>query len=222
MFIGHYAVAMAAKRAAPKTSLGTLILAAQFVDLLWPLFLLLGLEHVRIAPGSTAVAPLDFYDYPYSHSLLSAFAWAAAFGIVYFVAQRSSRGAWVAALCVLSHWLLDYVVHRPDLPLWPGSPILEGLGLWNSVFWTVTLELGMFVAGTLIYVHFTRTKDRTGIIALYAFCAVLVLIYAANLLGPPPPSVFAIAIAGNLGWLFVLWGYWIDRHRAVTGQAVAA
>ena len=120
MFIGHFAVALGAKKAAPKVSLGTLIMAAQFVDLLWPIFLLLGIEHVRINPGDTAYTPLDFYDYPVSHSLLTGIGWAIVFGAVYYAIRRSARNAWILAACVLSHWLLDLIVHRPDLPLVPG------------------------------------------------------------------------------------------------------
>jgi hypothetical protein len=119
MFIGHYGVALAAKRLAPRASLGTLILAAEFVDALWPIFLMAGIEHVRIAPGITRVSPLGFYDYPISHSLVTVIGWAAGFGIVYFALRRYASGAWVAAALVLSHWFLDALVHRPDMPVTP-------------------------------------------------------------------------------------------------------
>jgi membrane-bound metal-dependent hydrolase YbcI (DUF457 family) len=132
MFIGHFGVALAGKRAAPKTSLGTLILAAQFLDLLWPVFLLLGIEHVEIAPGITRVSAMNFTDYPISHSLLMALVWSALVGGVYYGLRRDRRAAWVVAALVLSHWVLDFIVHRPDLPLWPGGQARAGLGLWNS------------------------------------------------------------------------------------------
>ncbi len=147
MFIGHIAVALGAKKAAPKVSLGTLIMAAQFVDLLWPIFLLLGVEHVRINPGDTAYTPLDFYDYPVSHSLLTGVGWAIVFGLVYYAIRRSARNAWILAACVISHWLLDLVVHRPDLPIVPGLKTYVGLGLWNSVPATVIVEGALFVVG---------------------------------------------------------------------------
>ena len=131
MFIGHYGVALAAKRIAPRTSLALLVLAAQFLDLIWPIFLLLGFEHVRVVPGITRVQPFEFYDYPFSHSLTMALRWAVAVGLIYYLARRYVRGTWVVTVLVVSHWVLDFVSHRPDLPLWPGGPKV-GLGLWNS------------------------------------------------------------------------------------------
>ena len=117
MFLGHYGVAFAAKRAAPRTSLGTLAFATQFLDELWPILLLMGLEQVRIVPGLMAANSLDFVSYPISHSLVAAIGWAILIGLVYFVIRRYGRGAWVVAALVASHWLLDAPMHRPDLPL---------------------------------------------------------------------------------------------------------
>src|SRR5690349_8380809 len=131
MFIGHFGVALAAKKVTPPTSLGSLFFAAQFLDLLWPVFLLLGWEHVHIAPGITRMTPMDFYDYPLTHSLAMAAVWSLAVGAGYYVIRKNRRRAWVMGLVVASHWMLDVVVHRPDLPLWPGGPKV-GLGLWNS------------------------------------------------------------------------------------------
>lgn len=158
MFLGHYAAALAAKKISPRTSLGTFVLAAQFVDLLWPLLLLLGVEHVRIDPGNTAVTPLDFYDYPISHSLAGAVLWSAVLGLIYFLVRRSRRGAVVVGLCVASHWLLDFLTHRPDLPLAFGGEIRLGAGLWNSVTATIAVESGLFVAGIALYLDATRAK----------------------------------------------------------------
>ena len=153
MFIGHIGAAFAAKRFAPKTSLGTLVFATGFLDLIWPIFLLLGLEHVRIAPGITRVTPFDFYDYPISHSLLAVVGWSLAVGLAYFALHRYRAGAWMVGLGVLSHWFLDWIVHRPDLPLWPGGTGHYGLGLWNSVPATLPLRapssrLGSVSTGT--------------------------------------------------------------------------
>src|SRR4051812_26563634 len=114
MFIGHFALGFAAKRVAPRVSLGTLLLSVGFLDVLWPVFLLLGWEHVRIDPGNTAVTPLDFHDYPISHSLLAATGWALLFGGVYFLLRRSRRESIILAVGVLSHWVLDFFSHRPD------------------------------------------------------------------------------------------------------------
>jgi membrane-bound metal-dependent hydrolase YbcI (DUF457 family) len=131
MFIGHFGVGMAAKPAARRTSLGTLFLACQFLDLLWPTLVLLGIEKVEVAPGATRLTPLEFVYYPFSHSLLAALVWSALFGLVYFVIRRDPKGSLVCAALVTSHWLLDVLVHKPDLPLSPGSTVKIGLGLWN-------------------------------------------------------------------------------------------
>lgn len=213
MFIGHYAVALAVRKAAPCVSLGTLILAAQFLDLLWPAFLLLGIEHVRIAPGNTAFTPLDFYDYPISHSLLTVVGWSLAFGFFYGLLRRDRKASFVLAFCVLCHWVLDFVVHRPDLPLAPELHSRFGLGLWNSIPATVTLELFMFVASLAIFLSASKAVDAVGRTAFIIFIVFILLIYAGNIFGGPPPSVTALAWFGLTQWLIVSWAYWIDRHR---------
>jgi membrane-bound metal-dependent hydrolase YbcI (DUF457 family) len=212
MFIGHFGLALAAKKVAPRPSLGTLVLAAQLVDGVWPVMLLLGLERVEIVPGITAVNPLDFVSYPYTHSLAAVGLWALALGGSYLLLRRDRAGAtWLAAL-VLSHWALDYVSHRPDLPLWPDGPRV-GLGLWHSLPATLVVEFALFGVGAWLYASVTRPRDRIGTFAFAAFVAVLAVIYVMAVFGPPPPSVEALAMSGLLGWLFVAWAYWIDRHR---------
>ncbi len=216
MFIGHFGVGFGAKAAASRTSLGTLFLAAQFVDLLWPTLLLLGLEHVAIVPGITRVTPLDFEDYPISHSLLAVVVWAALFAGVYFLVRKYRAGAVVCGLAVVSHWVLDLLVHRPDLPIAPGSSTLLGFGLWNSLPATLVLELAIFGLGLFLYLRTTRAVDRTGSIALWVLVGFLLLVYASNILGPPPPSATMIAWVGQTQWLLIAWAYWIDRHRVVS------
>ncbi|HTO47423.1 MAG TPA: hypothetical protein VML91_07270 [Burkholderiales bacterium] len=213
MFIGHYAVAFAAKRAVPAVSLGTLFLAAQLIDGLWPLFLLLGLEHVEIAPGDTAFTPLRFVDYPITHSLLMCAVWAVLLGAAYYLVRRYRAGAMMVGALVMSHWVLDFVTHRPDLPLYPGGRAYAGLGLWNSVPATLAIEGAMFVGGLSLYLAATRARDRTGVVALWGLVLVLLAAYLGAAFGPPAPSPQAVAWSGLLGWLTVLWGYWIDRHR---------
>ena len=213
MFIGHFAVALAAKKAAPKVSLGTLILSAQWVDLLWPVFLLLGLEHVRIDPGNTAVTPLDFYDYPITHSLAGALGWSVVLGLVYFAARRTAREAGIVGAVVFSHWVLDALTHRPDLALYPGSKTLVGFGLWNSVPGTVAVEFTMFAIGIVIYLRSTQARDGVGRYAFWSLIAMLAVLYIGNLVGPPPPSPRALAIVALGAWIFVAWAYWADRHR---------
>ena len=212
MFIGHFGVALAAKRLAPRTSLGALILAAQFLDLLWPMLLLLGFEHVRVVPGITRVQPFDFYDYPFSHSLTMVVRWSLAAGLLYYVVRRYGRGAWVVGTLVLSHWVLDLLVHRPDLPLWPGGP-KYGLGLWNSWPASISLEVLFFGAGVWLYVSATGARDRIGTYALWSLMVLLFLGWLAATFGPPPPNVHQLAI-GTMGmWLVVPWAWWADAHR---------
>lgn len=214
MFIGHFGLALAAKKVAPKPSLGTLVLAAQLVDGVWPVFLLLGWEKVEIVPGITTVTPLLFKWYPYTHSLMAGIVWGALLGGAYYALRRHRSGAlWLGAL-VVSHWLLDLIAHRPDLPLWPGGPRV-GLGLWYSLPATLAVEFGLFGAGVGIYGTATRRRDRWGGVLLWLFVATLALIYLGAVFGPPPPSVRVLAMSGLLGWLFVAWAYWIDRHRVL-------
>lgn len=214
MFIGHFGVALAAKKIAPRTSLGTLVMAAQFVDLLWPIFLLLGIEHVVIAPGATAVTPLDFISYPFSHSMLAVFGWACLFSGIYQIVRHDARGAVCLWFVVFSHWILDALTHRPDLQLYPDSSTYVGLGLWNSRFWTVLIEGAIFFLAARRYTKFTRPRDWIGTFAYRSFIVTLTLTYVLNLFGPPPPSVKALEISAFGIWLFVAWAYWLDRHRA--------
>lgn len=211
MFLGHFGVALAAKKAAPRVSLGWLVVGTQLADLLWPIFLILGWETVRIAPGITRVTPLDFTWYPFSHGLVADVAWGALLGAGYFAWHRDRLGALVLAACVPSHWLLDYVVHRPDLPLYPGSA-LHGLCLWNSLTSTLVVELGLFVAGLAIYLRATRAWGA-GRPVLWAWSGFLVLAYAASVFGPPPPNVRTLAYSALAVWLLPLWAAWADRRR---------
>jgi membrane-bound metal-dependent hydrolase YbcI (DUF457 family) len=215
MFIGHFAVGLASKRYAPKTSLGTLIAAAVLLDLLWPILVLMGWEQVRLDPGNTAFTPLDFVSYPISHSLVGAIGWATLFALLYYIFRRYSVSAAVIWIGVVSHWVLDFVTHRPDMPLYPGGPRV-GLGLWNSIWATVLVEGLMFAVGVWIYVRVTRARDRIGKWGLWSFIVGLIVFYIANIMSPPPPSVKAMAIAAiPFTWLLVLWGWWADRHREV-------
>ena len=212
MFIGHAAVALAAKPLAPRTSLALLLAAAFWVDMVWPVFLLFGIEQVRIDPGNTAFTPLDFVHYPWTHSLVAALIWSFLFGILSL--KCGKREALILGLLVFSHWLLDALSHRPDLPLWPGSEAMIGLGLWNSVPATFAVELSMFAIGVAIYARAAPARDRTGFFAFWGLIAFLLAAYAGNAFGPPPPNVQAIAIAGIAGGaLFTAWAWWADHHR---------
>ena len=187
MFIGHFAVGFAAKCTAPKVSLGVLIGAAAILDVLWPIFLLVGWERVRIEPGNTAFTPLAFDSYPFSHSLLAALGWSALCGSFYWAIRRDRRCAGIVAALVVSHWFLDALSHRPDLPLTLTGSARVGLGLWNSVPATFVVEAAMFAVGGWLYATFTRAQDRVGRRVFAAFVGVLALLYRANVFGPPPP-----------------------------------
>jgi len=213
MFIGHFGTAFAAKKIAPKLSLGTMFMAAQFIDLLWPLLLLLGIEKVAIDPGNTAVTPLDFYHYPISHSLLGVLGWAVLFGLVYYLIKKSWKNSLVLGILVLGHWLLDLLTHRPDLPLIPGLELKVGLGLWNSLLATLIVEMAIFAGGVYLYMKITQAKNRKGSYGAWGLIIFLLLVYSSNIFGAAPPSAEPIAYIGLLQWLLVIWGYWIDRNR---------
>ena len=214
MFLGHFAVAFAAKPLAPRVSLGTLFLAAQLADLAWPTLVLLGVERFEVRPGITAVTPLDFIHYPYSHSLAALILWGAILGVVYVFVRKGGRGAvGVLAALVVSHWLLDFASHRPDMPIAPGIAERVGLGLWHSLPATLAVEAALFATGIAVYVRCTRALDRAGTWALAGLVAFLSVVYLASLFGPPPPSVAAVAWSAQAIWLLVAWGYWVDRHR---------
>jgi len=214
MFIGHFGLGFGAKRLAPEVSLGTLFLACQLADLLWPTLVLLGVERVDIEPGATAMTPLNFVSYPYSHSLLALCVWGFAFGAVYAVVHRSRLVAAVSlAVLVISHWVLDAVAHRPDMPLTFTGTTRVGLDFWSSVPWTMGIELAILAVGMTAYMRATTARDRIGSIGLASLVAFLLLAYFTAALGPPPPSSTAVAWSAEAMWILVVWAYWVDRHR---------
>jgi membrane-bound metal-dependent hydrolase YbcI (DUF457 family) len=210
MFLGHVAVSLAGKRIAPSVSLGTWLSAAQLADLVWPVLLLSGLEHVRIAPGITAFTPLDFYDYPITHSLAAALAWAGLFAIGWFAARRNVRIALCLAAAVFSHWLLDVLTHRPDMPILPHGPYV-GLGLWNSVPATLAVELTMFAGGLWLYL--AGGGNGRGRVSFWLLIGFLAVAYFAAAFGPPPPDVSTLAVSALALWLLIPWCWWADRAR---------
>lgn len=213
MFIGHVAVGLAAKRFAPRTSLGLLVAAPMAADLLWPLFVLAGWERFRIDPGNTAFNPFALEHYPWSHSLLMGAVWGAAMALAYWSIRRYQAGAVALGVGVLSHWGLDAITHRPDMPLYPGGGPRVGLGLWNSVEGTIAVEAAMFAAALWLYARTTRPADRTGRYAFWAFTGFLLLAYLGAAAGPPPPSAREAAVVSLSVWLFPLWAWWFDAHR---------
>jgi len=215
MFVGHFAVALGAKRVEPKVPLSALVAAACGLDLLWPVLVLLGIEVVHVDPGNTAFTPLDFVSYPWSHSLLMAVVWAAVAGHLTRLLTKSFRAGLIVSALVVSHWVLDWLTHRPDMPLWPGGPRV-GLGLWNSIPATLAVEGAILAIGVAIYLGTTTARDNVGRWGFWAFIATITLIWASQPFGAPPPSAMAIGIVGILGAvLFVAWTAWFDRHRAL-------
>ena len=212
IFIGHFALGFAARRWTPRVSLGALFGAAQLADMLWPVLVGLGIEQVRIDPGNTAMTPLDFVSYPYSHSLAALVVWGVVFGWVCrrFVPER--RVFWVIFLLVVSHWVLDVVTHRPDMPLYPGGPKL-GLGLWNHPAVEKTIEIGMYAIGLWMFLGVTRARDGIGRWGLFGLAA---LLFAGYIADGVPPSVTALWITALvLGTLTLVWSVWADRHRVL-------
>jgi hypothetical protein len=215
MFVGHIAVAFGAKRVAPSVSLGWLVAAVTLLDLLWPPLLLLGVEHVSIVPGATAFTPLVFDSYPWSHSLLMAGIWG---GVLAAIGRwcRLPVSAWLLAALVVSHWLLDFLTHAPDLPLWPGASPRVGLGLWNSVPASFAVEGAMWAIGIFLYLRGRSATRWSGRVALWSFIAICTGLWIAGALGPPPPSARAIAWFGLSGWLLPPWAAVADRSYATT------
>jgi membrane-bound metal-dependent hydrolase YbcI (DUF457 family) len=171
---------------------------------------------VRIAPGDTKFTPLDLYDYPWTHSLLMLVVWGIALGAIYFAWKKDATGAWILGLCVLSHWLLDWATHRPDMPLYPGSPKF-GLGLWNSIPGTLAVETVMFLAGVWLYKTTTRSKNAGGKYAFWAYVVVLPILFYGNLFTPPPTSVMSDIVWPGLVAcaVLVLWAWSFDANREV-------
>lgn len=196
MFVGHYGVSFAAKKAEPVISLWVLFIAVQLLDVLWAPFVLLGIEKVRIVPGFTASNPLDLYYMPYTHSLLAAIGWS----VVAFLAYRAvrpapRRAAAIVGLAVFSHWVLDFLVHRPDLPLYDNTAKV-GLGLWNLPAVAFSLEALLLFGAMWLYVR-QGTARRT---AMLVFGVVMLGIQAYVFFGPPPVSDKAAAATALLSY----------------------
>ena len=216
MFVGHLAVSLGAKAVEPKVPLSALVAASFGLDLLWPLLVLGGIERVSVAPGNTAFTPLAFESYPWSHSLLLAAVWGMVAWVFAYLTTKSQRLSLLVGAVVGSHWVLDFVTHRADLPLWPGGPKL-GLGLWYSVPATILLEGGLFLVAIIIYTRKLRPRGTVGRWAFWALVALTSVIWITQPWSPPPPSSNAVAAVALAIWIFPLWASWIDRHRYTVG-----
>ena len=212
MFVGHLAVAFGARAADARLPLSVAVAAAFALDMLWPILLLLGVESVRVHPGDTAFTNLAFDSYPWSHSLAMVLLWSAAAALVARRRLGAARAAAIVGALVLSHWVLDFVTHRRDLPLWPSGP-LAGWGLWQSIPGTIAVEGTLLALGLGAYLRVTAARDSVGRWALAALVALTTAIWITQPWSTPPPSPTAIALGSLMLWLLPLWAGWIDRHR---------
>ena len=213
MFIGHFALGFAAKRVAPRQSLAVLVLAPLWLDVVWPVLVLAGIERASIVPGNTAAQPLLLEHMPWSHSLLAALVWSALFGAVVWATTRDVRGAWVNAALVFSHWVLDVASHAPDMQLTPWNPKRLGLGLWYSLPGTLIVEGVLFAAGAWVYLTSTHARDRVGRAGPWVFLGFLLVAYLGAMFGPPPPSATVVAISALVMLATLPFVRWFDRRR---------
>jgi hypothetical protein len=213
VYIGHVATAFAAKKLDARPSLGTYLFAAALPDLLFSALLVAGREQVEVAPGYTAMTPMAFPHYPYSHSLVGTLIAGLVLAAIYWAWRRRAGAAAILLGLAGGHWVLDVVSHTPDMPVGLTGPVL-GLGLWRSIGGTFAVEGLLFIVGVALYLSATRAKDGVGRWALVGFVGLLVVTYVSGPFSPPPPSAGAIALVNNVAcWLMVLWAAWIDRHR---------
>ncbi len=223
MFVGHYGPSFAGKVLRQSVPLWALFLAVQLLDVFWSIFVLLGIEKVRVVPGFMAASPLDLYYMPYTHSLEGAIFWAVAGGIAYWLIRRADGwgGAGLVSVAVFSHWILDFIVHGPDLPLW-GSSLKVGLGLWNYPITSFVLEISLLFGGMYLYLKRTEPLTGTGRYGMLVFGGVMAAVQAVAYFGPPPPSGRAAAIAALTSYIvFASTAYWLERKRVPRGIAQA-
>jgi len=217
MFIGHYGLALGVKKAAPKISLVMLFLAVEFVDILWPVLLLLDIEQVKIVPGFTEVNPFDFVHYPYTHSLVMGVVWGIVVGLLYWLFKKDFKNAAIVGVAVLSHWFLDYIVHTADLPLTLFGSEKVGLGVWNSMPLALLIEGVIFFGGVYLYAKGTRAVKNQGKWSLWIMVAFFVAANLFNLFGPPPgdsiPAMFVSFVV--LQAIVLGLAYWVDKNRTV-------
>jgi hypothetical protein len=210
MFIGHYGVSFAIKRASPTTSLGTLFLAVQLLDVLFSIFLLVGLEKLRIVPGFTQYNPYDLYYMPYTHSLAGAAAWAVVATGLAFAAGAKRSAPWIGA-AVFSHFLLDVPMHTPDMPILGNDSMKIGLGLWHHRNWSLAAELAALGIGWWIWHRAVPPAARRP--SMYVFVAFLVALTIATPFFPPPADGNAFAYQALAGYLVLaVIAAWLDRR----------
>jgi LexA-binding, inner membrane-associated putative hydrolase len=214
MHVGHFAAGLIGKPLEPKLSVGTLVLASMLADLLWCVFTLAGIEEVRFGTGLGAANYFQAINIALSHSLVMLVVWGVVFAGVYFLVRRNLRGAVLLFCLVVSHWLLDVIAHKPDMPLFPGGAQRLGFGLWTSIPATIIVEGGLWVIAIVLYLRATPPKGRLAFFVFWPVVLLLTLFWYSNIAGPPPPNP-AIAPIFSLIYfsLVVAWSYWINRLR---------
>lgn len=217
MFVGHYAASLALKKFEKRASLGILFLAVQFVDILFFPFVLLGIERINIVENFTQSTHFELEYLPYTHSLLAFVVWSgAAYALFRWVVVKNHSVAIVVALAVFSHWLLDLLVHTPDLPLASDATTKLGLGLWNNAIATYTLEAGLLILGLWLYLRSTKAVTSVGKYGMGVFVGFLLLVNVANIFGPPMvDSELGLAVFALTSYLlFAAVAFWLDRKRS--------
>jgi hypothetical protein len=214
VLVGHLAVGLIANRVEPKISLGTAVLASMFPDLLWAVLLLGGIEQAYFRAGRGAANYLNAAQISYSHSLLMDALWGALLASIYFLRRHSARAAWIVFAAVVSHWVLDVVSHKPDMPVAPGIDEHLGLGLWGSIVATVLLEGGFWVLAIISYVRTTRARKSAGVYAFWVGIALVTVAWYNNIAGLPPRDTRSASISSVVFFgLLIAWAFWIDRLR---------
>lgn len=215
MFVGHYGPSFAIKSVDRSIPLWLLFVAVQLVDIFWAIFVLIGVEKVRIVPDITATNPLDLYYMPYTHSLIGALAWAGAAAVMYKLTPRLGnwKAGWLIAAAVFSHWILDLLVHRPDLPLYDNTAKV-GLGLWNYPALAFALEAALLFGGMYLYFRKTKAVTPGGRYGMVVFGVIMLAVQGWVFFGPPPGSDKQLAVTALLSYgIFAAVIYWLEKKR---------
>jgi hypothetical protein len=216
MLLGHIAIGLGSKKYAPRISLGTLVLASGFADILWLLLSMLGIEHFRIVRGYTLMSSYDMYDTPFSHGLLANLVLAILFGGIYFLFNKDRRASMVLCLVVLSHWILDFITHRPDMVLISNSWPRVGLELWSSYWGTICVEIGLFIIGMTLYIKTTNARRRQAWLPLILLILYSSTLFIGSFFAAPPENIFTLCVSSLIIFLiFIVLAYWTDMLRNV-------
>ena len=218
MFLGHYGPSFLAKRAEQTIPLWVLFIAVQLMDVCWGVFVLLGIENVRIVPGFTKTNALDLYYMPYTHSLPGAVAWATLAGIAYLLLSRSKQGGLLVGVAVFSHWPLDLLVHRPDLALYDNAAKV-GFGLWDYPLLTLAIEGALVLGGLAVYMVSTRALKSSARYAMPLFVCAGLGLQTAMTFGPPPSSDRAMAVTALVAYALLAGVIaWLEKDRGIQAR----